>query len=45
MEMQVQAFEDLPYIPLGQWQRPTAYRAELTGMLDGYPLFWNLRRS
>ena len=44
-EMQVQAFEDLPYIPLGQWQPPTAHRAELIGMAEGFPLFWNLRRA
>ena len=44
-EMQVQAFQDVPYVPLGQWLRPTAYAATLTGMLDAYPLFWNVRRS
>ena len=37
--------EDLPYIPLGQWLRPTAHAAGLTGMLEGFPLFWNLRRG
>ncbi len=44
-EIQVQAFADVPYVPLGQWLRPTAYANELTGMLDGYPLLWNLRRG
>ena len=44
-DVQMQAFEDVPYVPLGQWQRPTAYAASLTGMLDAYPLFWNLRRG
>jgi peptide/nickel transport system substrate-binding protein len=44
-EMQVQAFQDVPYIPLGQWQVPTAYDRRLQGMLQGYPLFWNLRRE
>ncbi len=44
-DIQVQAFADVPYVPLGQWVRPTAYAAGLTGMLDGYPLFWNLRRG
>lgn len=44
-DMQLQAFEDVPYVPLGQWVRPTAHAAGLTGMLDGFPLFWNLRRS
>ena len=44
-DSQAQALEDLPYIPLGQWLRPTAHAAGLTGMLDGFPLFWNLRRG
>jgi peptide/nickel transport system substrate-binding protein len=44
-DMQVQAFGDVPYVPLGQWVRPTAYAADLSGMLDGPPLFWNLRRG
>ena len=44
-DMQVQAFEDVPYVPLGQWVRPTAYAASLTGMLDGPPMFWSLRRG
>ena len=44
-DLQVQAFEDVPYVPRGQWVRPTLYAASLSGMLDGYPLFWNLRRG
>jgi peptide/nickel transport system substrate-binding protein len=31
--------------PLGQFYQPTAYREDLTGMLKGLPLFWNLRRG
>ena len=44
-EMQRQAFIDVPYIPLGQTISPTAYRANLSGVLDGLPLFWNVKRS
>ena len=44
-QMQLQAFQDVPYIPLGQTITPTAYRSNLTGVLDGLPLFWNVRRS
>jgi peptide/nickel transport system substrate-binding protein len=44
-EIQEQGLADLPYIPLGHWQRPTAHRAELVGMREGFPLFWNLRRG
>jgi peptide/nickel transport system substrate-binding protein len=44
-EMQAQAFIDVPYIPLGQYFVPTAYRANLDGVLDGNPVFWNIRRT
>ena len=44
-QLQLQAFEDVPYIPLGQYFIPTAYQANLTGMLQGSPVFWNIRRS
>lgn len=44
-QMQAQAFEDLPYIPLGQIFTRTAYRTSLTGMLKGAPVFWNVRRA
>ena len=44
-KLQLQAFEDVPYVPLGQYFIPTAYQANLTGMLQGSPVFWNIRRS
>ena len=43
-EIQAQAFIDLPYIPLGQDFVTTAYRG-LTGVLDGFVLFWNVRKT
>lgn len=43
-EIQAQALIDVPYFPLGLIYIPSAYRAGLQGMLDGLPLFWNLRR-
>jgi sulfate ABC transporter ATP-binding protein len=43
--MQRQAFIDVPYVPLGLWYQNTACRANLSGMLKGLPLFWNLRRT
>lgn len=45
MEMQRQAFADVPYVPLGVFYQPTAYRKELQGILKGLPLFWNVRRA
>jgi peptide/nickel transport system substrate-binding protein len=43
-EIQTQAFADVPFLPLGTYFQPTAYRANLTGMLTGLPLFTNVRR-
>jgi peptide/nickel transport system substrate-binding protein len=43
--IQLQAFQDVPYIPLGQYFQPTAYQSNLTGVLPGNPVFWNIRRT
>mgnify|MGYP001034905571 FL=1 len=43
--LQLQAFQDVPYIPLGQSLNKTAYRADLSGILTGPPLFWNVKRG
>jgi peptide/nickel transport system substrate-binding protein len=43
--MQVQFFQDLPYIPLGQYYTDTAYQRDLTGIRRGIPLPLNVRRS
>ncbi len=44
-QLQLQAFQDVPDIPLGQWRQPNAHRTDLPGMLTGLPLFWNIRRG
>jgi peptide/nickel transport system substrate-binding protein len=44
-EIQRQAFEDVPYVPLGLYYLNTAYRADLTGVLNGISVFWNVRRQ
>lgn len=43
--IQAQAFVDVPYVPLGQIFTPVAHRSDLSGMLNGLPLFWNIRRG
>ncbi len=43
--LQLQAFQDVPYIPLGQVLGPTAHRSDLQGVLTGMPLFWNVKRG
>ncbi|MBS0559675.1 MAG: ABC transporter substrate-binding protein [Proteobacteria bacterium] len=44
-KMQVQAFEDVPYLPVGAYFQPTAYKADLTGMLKGLILFTGVKRA
>ena len=44
-DMQKQALIDVPYMPLGQYQQPTAYRSDITGVLNGFATFWNVRRA
>jgi peptide/nickel transport system substrate-binding protein len=44
-QMEIQAFEDVPYIPLGLTYIHTAYRTDLTDMLKGVAVFWNVRRK
>ena len=43
-KMQVQAFEDVPYLPLGSYQQPVAYRANLTGVPKGLVQFTGVQR-
>jgi len=44
-EMQLQAFQDVPYIPLGKYLVPTAYQSALSGIIAGNPVFWNVKRA
>ena len=44
-DMQKQAFESVPYIPMGQYLQPTAYRSSLEGVLQGFALFWNVKKA
>ena len=44
-DIQRQMLIDAPHIPIGQWFQPVAYRAGLEGMVNGFPIFWNIRRA
>ena len=44
-QLQEQAFIDVPFLPLGSYDQPTAYRANLVDMLKGLILFTNVRRA
>ena len=44
-DIQRQMLIDAPHIPIGQWFQPVAYRAGLDGMVSGFPIFWNVRKT
>jgi peptide/nickel transport system substrate-binding protein len=44
-DIQAEAFRFLPYLPLGQYLQATAYAKDLAGVLNGFALFWNVRRT
>ena len=43
--LQVQAFQDVPFLPLGQFFQPTVLSRTVTDNLEGMPLFWNIKRA
>ncbi len=43
-EIQAQAFANVPYWPLGSFYNLSAYRGDITGIVHGFPIFWNLQR-
>ena len=46
-DIQKQAYDQVIYIPLGQYLIPSAWRKSLSGVLDGpaTPVFWNIDKS
>jgi len=46
-EIQQEAYDQVTYIPLGQFTVPSAWRKSITGVLDGpaTPIFWNVDKS
>ncbi len=45
IELQRAAFETVPYVPLGQYFQATAYRTSLSQVLNGFSMFWNVRKA
>jgi peptide/nickel transport system substrate-binding protein len=43
--LQVKAFEQVPYLPTGQYFQRTACRSDITGIVEGQFVFWNVRRT
>ena len=44
-DIQTQAFQDVPYLPVGQYFQPWSYRRGISGVLKGLPMFWNVQRG
>jgi len=46
-DIQRRLYEQVTYIPLGQFLQPSAWRKSLSGVLDGpaTPIFWNIDKS
>ncbi|MBP0492999.1 ABC transporter substrate-binding protein [Pararoseomonas indoligenes] len=44
-EIQKVAFDEVPYLPLGQYFQATAYRRTISAVPKGFPMFWNLQKT
>ena len=45
-ELQLQLWQDVPYIPMGEYWQSTAYRKDLLDILPGcFAVFWGVRRA
>jgi len=46
-DIQTVVYDQVIYVPLGQWRGVTAWRKSLSGVLDGpaTPIFWNIDKS
>eukprot|EP01037_Dinobryon_pediforme_P002079 gene2079-2116_t len=45
-DIQKTVFDEVPYIPSGQWFTPSAWRSNISGIVSGAsPVFWNLKKA
>lgn len=45
-QIQLRAYESLPYIPFGQFFQPIAFRKNVSGVLvSGTPVYWNIEKK
>ncbi len=45
-DIQARAYVSVPYVPLGQYFQPIAYRNNVTGVLDApMPIYWNIDKK
>ena len=46
VRLQTQFWQDVPYIPMGEYWQATAYRKDLAGVVHGcFPVFWGVHRT
>ena len=47
LDVQKEAYDQVIYVPLGQFQAPSAWRKSLTGVVEGpaTPMFWNVDKN
>lgn len=43
-DIQRQAFQDVPYLPTGFYTQPAAFRSSLSGLIESFPQFHNVRK-
>ena len=44
--LQKEAFQEVPYVPLGQYFQPIAIRDTISGVLSSpFPIFWNVKKA
>jgi peptide/nickel transport system substrate-binding protein len=43
-QIQMLAMQEVFYVPTGIYYQPTVYQNTLTGVLKGFPVFYNLHR-
>jgi peptide/nickel transport system substrate-binding protein len=43
--LQVQAFEDVPYVPMGMYYQPTAFRKTISGVPAGFPQYYGVKKA
>jgi hypothetical protein len=43
--IQERFWQDVPYLPLGEYARLTAHRRDLVDMPVGFSAFWSIRRA
>ena len=45
-QIQLRAYESVPYVPFGQFFQPVAFRKNVTGVVEaGQPVYWNIDKN